>query len=305
MIRYIIERILQTILVLFLVVTLVFVLLRVIGDPSKLLVSPEGSYEDLQNIKTSLGLDQPLYQQYLNYLGGIFTGDFGNSFYYNRPVMDLIAERLPATLLLSGAAFLVAVPLAILAGVIAAMKRNTIMDNIVTTLAIAGRSMPAFWLGLLLMLVFAIQLKALPPSGYGTFQQLILPMITLAAGLCAGAARLTRSSMLEVMRQDYMTTARAKGALEKTVVFHHGLRNAMLSVVTMLALQVGQLLGGSVVVETIFSWPGVGRLMVSSILNYDYPLVQACALIMAVIFALVNFAADMLYTVIDPRIRYH
>lgn len=304
MIRYIIERILQTILVLFLVVTLVFVLLRVIGDPSKLLVSPEGSYEDLQNIKASLGLDQPLYQQYLNYLGGIFTGDFGNSFYYNRPVMDLIAERLPATLLLSGAAFLVAVPLAILAGVIAAMKRNTIMDNIVTTLAIAGRSMPAFWLGLLLMLVFAIQLKALPPSGYGTFQQLILPMITLAAGLCAGAARLTRSSMLEVMRQDYMTTARAKGALEKTVVFHHGLRNAMLSVVTMLALQVGQLLGGSVVVETIFSWPGVGRLMVSSILNYDYPLVQACALIMAVIFALVNFAADMLYTVIDPRIRY-
>lgn len=304
MIRYIIERILQTILVLFLVVTLVFVLLRVIGDPSKLLVSPEGSYEDLQNIKASLGLDQPLYQQYLNYLGGIFTGDFGNSFYYNRPVMDLIAERLPATLLLSGAAFLVAVPLAILAGVIAAMKRNTIMDNIVTTLAIAGRSMPAFWLGLLLMLVFAIQLKALPPSGYGTFQQLILPMITLAAGLCAGAARLTRSSMLEVMRQDYMTTAQAKGALEKTVVFHHGLRNAMLSVVTMLALQVGQLLGGSVVVETIFSWPGVGRLMVSSILNYDYPLVQACALIMAVIFALVNFAADMLYTVIDPRIRY-
>lgn len=304
MVRYIIERILQTILVLFLVVTLVFVLLRVIGDPSKLLVSPEGSYEDLQNIKASLGLDQPLYQQYLNYLGGIFTGDFGNSFYYNRPVMDLIAERLPATLLLSGAAFLVAVPLAILAGVIAAMKRNTIMDNIVTTLAIAGRSMPAFWLGLLLMLVFAIQLKALPPSGYGTFQQLILPMITLAAGLCAGAARLTRSSMLEVMRQDYMTTARAKGALEKTVVFHHGLRNAMLSVVTMLALQVGQLLGGSVVVETIFSWPGVGRLMVSSILNYDYPLVQACALIMAVIFALVNFAADMLYTVIDPRIRY-
>lgn len=304
MVRYIIERMLQTILVLFLVVTLVFVLLRVIGDPSKLLVSPEGSYEDLQNIKASLGLDQPLYQQYLHYLGGIFTGDFGNSFYYNRPVMDLIAERLPATLLLSGAAFLVAVPLAILAGVIAAMKRNTLLDNIVTTLAIAGRSMPAFWLGLLLMLVFAIQLKALPPSGYGTFQQLILPMLTLAAGLCAGAARLTRSSMLEVMRQDYMTTARAKGALEKTVVVHHGLRNAMLSVVTMLALQVGQLLGGSVVVETIFSWPGVGRLMVSSILNYDYPLVQACALIMAVIFALVNFAADMLYTVIDPRIRY-
>ena len=305
MVRYIIKRLLQTILVLFLVVTLVFVLLRAIGDPSKLLLSPEGTYEDLQNIRVSLGLDKPLYQQYFDYLGGVVTGDFGNSFYYNRPVMELIFEHMPATLLLAAVSFVIAVPLAILCGVVAAVKRNSILDNVLTTLSIAGRSMPAFWLGLLMVLVFSVFLKVLPPSGYGTPVHLIMPVITLSAGLCASTARLTRSSMLEVMRQDYMTTARAKGVYEKKVIMRHGLRNAMLSVVTMLGLQIGGLLGGAVVVETIFAWPGVGRLMVSSILNYDYPLVQACALVMAVIFALVNFITDMLYTVIDPRIRYN
>ena len=305
MLRYIIKRLLQTILVLFLVVTLVFVLMRCIGDPTKLLVSPEGSYEDIENIKAALGLDKPVYVQYIDYMRGIVTGDFGSSYYYNRPVTDLIFEHLPATLLLAGVAVVIAVPLAILFGVIAAVKRNTFLDNIVTTLSIAGRSLPSFWLWLLLVLLFSVFWKVLPPSGYGQPNQLIMSAITLAAGLCASITRFTRSSMLEVIRQDYMTTARAKGVYEKKVILHHGLRNALLPVVTMLGLQVGHLLGGSVVVESIFAWPGIGRMMVSAILTYDYPLVQACSLTMAVVFALVNFVTDMLYTVIDPRIRYN
>ncbi len=305
MLRYIIKRTLETILVLFLVVTLVFILLRGVGDPSKLLVSPEGSYEDIQNIKASLGLDKPIFIQYTDYIKGIVTGDFGNSFYYNQPVMDLIKEQLPATLILALVSLAIAVPLAILSGIIAAVKRNTIWDNIVTTFSIAGRSMPTFWLGLLLVLIFSVFNQILPPSGYGSWRQLIMPAITLSAGLCASTARMTRASMLEILRQDYMTTARAKGVFEKKVIFHHGLRNAMLSVITMLGLQIGQLLCGSVVVETIFAWPGVGRLMVNAILSYDYPLVQASALVMAVIFALINFITDMLYTVIDPRIQYN
>ena len=305
MVRYILKRLLQTLLVLFLVVTLVFVLLRGIGDPTKLLISPEATPGQLENLQHILGLDQPLYVQYFNYLKEIFTGDFGNSFYYAQPVLDLIKQHLPATLLLAGVAILLAVPLAIFCGIVAAVKRNSIWDNIVTTLSIAGRSMPSFWLGLLLILLFSVTWRLLPASGYGTFKQLILPAVTLAAGLCASTARLTRSSMLEVMKQDYMTTARAKGVYENKVILHHGLRNALLSVVTMVALQIGSLLGGSVVVESIFAWPGIGRLMVSSILNYDYPLVQACALVMAAMYAIINFIADMLYTVIDPRIRYN
>ena len=305
MLRYIIKRTLETVLVLFLVVTLVFILLRGVGDPSKLLVSPEGSYEDIQNIKSALGLDKSLWGQYVDYIKGILVGDFGNSFYYNQPVMSLIGEHLPATLLLALVSLIIAVPIAIFSGIVAAVKRNTVWDNIVTTFSIAGRSMPAFWLGLLLVLFFSVFNQLLPPSGYGTFKQLIMPAVTLSAGLCASTARMTRASMLEILRQDYMTTARAKGVFENKVIIHHGLRNAMLSVITMLGLQIGQLLCGSVVVETIFAWPGVGRLMVNAILNYDYPLVQASALVMAVIFALINFFTDMLYTVIDPRIQYN
>lgn len=174
-----------------------------------------------------------------------------------------------------------------------------------TTITNAGRSVPGFWLGLILVLLFSVTFKWLPASGYGSFKQLIMPAITLSAGLAASTARLTRSAMLEVMRQDYMTTARAKGVLERGVLIHHGLRNALLTVVTMVALQIGHLLGGSVVVESIFAWPGIGRLMINGILHYDYPLVQACALIMALMFAVINIITDVLYTIIDPRIRYN
>ncbi len=305
MVRYLISRLLQTILVLFIVVTLVFVILRAIGDPAKLLISPEATFDDLSKMRAILGLDQPLLKQYSIYITGILKGDFGESFYYSRPVFDIIKEHFPATLLLSGVAMLIAVPLAIGAGILSAIKRNTLLDNVVTTVTIAGRSLPTFWLGLIFILLFSVVFKWLPPSGYGTFRQLIMPAITLAAGMAASTARLTRSSMLEVMRQDYMTTARAKGVVENRVIIHHGLRNALLSVVTMIALQIGQMLSGSVVTESVFAWPGVGRLMVSAILNYDFPLVQACALCMALLFVVVNLLADICYILIDPRIRYN
>ena len=250
-----------------------------------------------------LGLNKPMIVQYWEYLKQLVTGDFGDSFYYHRPISEMIIEHTPATLELAGAAVLIAVPFGILAGTIAAVKRNSWLDNLVTGISIAGRSLPHFWFGLLLMLLFSVRWKVLPASGFGGFKYIVLPAITLASGLSASTARLTRSSMLEVMRQDYMTTARAKGVVENRVIIHHGLRNALLSVVTMVALQIGSLLGGSVVVESVFAWPGIGRLMVSGILQYDFPLVQACAMVMALIYAVINLIVDLLYTVIDPRIR--
>lgn len=304
MLKFILKRLLQMILVLFLVATLVFVILRAIGDPAKLLISPDSTFADLERMERVLGLDKPLYRQYLDYMWDLLHLDFGNSFYYERPVIELIAERVPATLQLGVSALLVAFPLSLLVGIVAAVKRGTWIDNVLTSITIAGRSIPTFWLGLVLILFFSVQLHWLPASGYGTGKEMILPLITMAAGMGASNARLTRSAMLDVMRQDYMTTARAKGVAERRVILAHGLRNALLVIVTMLALQVGFMLSGSVVVETVFAWPGVGRLMITAITDYDFPLVQACAIIMAFMFVLVNFIADICYMLIDPRIRY-
>ena len=304
MLKFILKRLLQMILVLFLVATLVFVILRAIGDPAKLLISPDSTFADLEQMERVLGLDKPLYRQYLDYMWDLLHLDFGNSFYYERPVIELIAERVPATLQLGVSALLVAFPLSLLVGIVAAVKRGTWIDNVLTSITIAGRSIPTFWLGLVLILFFSVQLHWLPASGYGTGKEMILPLITMAAGMGASNARLTRSAMLDVMRQDYMTTARAKGVAERRVILAHGLRNALLVIVTMLALQVGFMLSGSVVVETVFAWPGVGRLMITAITDYDFPLVQACAIIMAFMFGLVNFIADICYMLIDPRIRY-
>lgn len=304
MLKFILKRLLQMILVLFLVATLVFVILRAIGDPAKLLISPDSTFADLEQMERVLGLDKPLYRQYLDYMWDLLHLDFGNSFYYERPVIELIAERVPATLQLGVSALLVAFPLSLLVGIVAAVKRGTWIDNVLTSITIAGHSIPTFWLGLVLILFFSVQLHWLPASGYGTGKEMILPLITMAAGMGASNARLTRSAMLDVMRQDYMTTARAKGVAERRVILAHGLRNALLVIVTMLALQVGFMLSGSVVVETVFAWPGVGRLMITAITDYDFPLVQACAIIMAFMFVLVNFIADICYMLIDPRIRY-
>ena len=304
MVKYLIKRLLQTALVLFLVMTLVFVILRVVGDPAKMMVTPESTYEDLENIRRMLGLDQPIWKQYIQYLSDIFRGDFGNSYYFDRPVIELLQERLPATLKLGFISMLVSIPLAVLFGVLSAVKRNSPLDNAVTALVVTGRSVPAFWFGLLMILVFSVKLQWLPASGYGEAKQLVMPVIVMASGMGASVTRLTRSSMLDVMRQDNMTTARSKGADEPSVIMKHGLHNALLSVVTFVALQIGYMFAGSVVVESVFALPGIGRLIVTAIKDYDFPLIQASTLVFALIFSLTNCVADICYTLIDPRISY-
>lgn len=304
MVRYIIKRILQTILVLFLVMTLVFIILRVIGDPTKMMVTPDSSYEDLEKVRHVLGLDRPIWEQYIDYLVNILHGDFGDSYYFQRPVLELLQERLPATLKIQSIALLISLPLAIIFGIISAIKRNSLLDNAVTVFVVAGRSIPSFWLALLMVMIFSVKLGWLPPSGYGQPSQLIMPVIAVAAGMGASVTRLTRSSMLDVMRQDYITTARAKAAKESVVIVKHGLHNALLTVVTFVALQIGYMFAGSVVVESVFALPGLGRLIVTAIKDYDFPLIQASTLVFALIFSLINCIADICYTLIDPRISY-
>lgn len=304
MVKYIIKRILQTILVLFLVMTLVFIILRVVGDPTKMMVTPDSTFEDLEKVRHALGLDKSVWEQYIEYLTNILHGDFGDSYYFQRPVLDLLQERLPATLKIQSIALLISLPLAIVFGIISAIKRNSILDNAVTIFVVAGRSIPSFWFGLLMVMIFSVKLGWLPPSGYGEPSQLIMPVIAVAAGMGASVTRLTRSSMLDVMRQDYITTARAKGAKENTVIVKHGLHNALLTVVTFVALQIGYMFAGSVVVESVFALPGMGRLIVTAIKDYDFPLIQASTLAFALIFSLINCVADICYTLIDPRISY-
>jgi peptide/nickel transport system permease protein len=300
---YVQRRLLQLPFILFAVSTVVFLVMHGIGDPTRLLVAPEGTQEDLSRLKAALGLDQPLHIQYGRFLAGIVRGDFGDSFRYHRPAMSLVMERVPATALLAGTALVFMLPLAIGLGVLSALNRGGPLDYLATALSVGGRALPSFWLGLLLILVLAVQTPLLPPSGYGRAEQLIMPALTLGLGLAASVARLTRSSMLEVLGAEYVRTARAKGLTEGAVVLGHALRSALIPVVTILALQVGNILSGAVIVETIFAWPGLGRLMVESIFQYDFPVVEAAVFCTAVLFVLVNLIADLLYGVLDPRAR--
>ncbi len=302
--RYTLRRLLQALFVILAVLVFTFVILRAIGDPARLLVSPEGSRENLASIRRALGLDAPLHVQFVRFMAGIFRGDFGTSFTFGRPALGLVLERVPATLLLTFVSLGGAVPVGMLLGAISAIRRNSFYDNVATTLAVLGRAVPNFWLSIMLIVLFGANLKWLPPSGYGTAAHIVMPAFALGAGLAAMVARLTRSSLLEVMRQDYVRTARAKGLDERTVLVRHALRNALIPITTVVGLQMGHLLGGAIITETIFAWPGVGRLLTQSIYNYDYPVVQTSVFIIAVTFVFVNLAVDLLYALIDPRIRY-
>jgi peptide/nickel transport system permease protein len=302
--RYAAKRSLQAVLVILAVLVFTFVILRAIGDPARLLVSPEGSRENLEQIRRALGLDVPLYVQFFRFMGGIARGDFGNSFTFGRPALGLVLERVPATLLLTFVALGFAVPVGMLLGMISAVKRNTIYDNFATTLAVLGRAVPNFWLSIMLIVLFGATLRWLPPSGYGTVAHIVMPAFALGTGLSAMVARLTRSSLLEVMRHDFVRTARAKGLSENTVLNRHVLRNALIPITTVVGLQAGHLLGGAIITETIFAWPGVGRLLTQSIYSYDYPVVQTSVFVIAVTFVFINLAVDLIYALIDPRIRY-
>jgi peptide/nickel transport system permease protein/oligopeptide transport system permease protein len=304
MISYIVRRLLLAIPVLWVVVTLVFLALRLIpGDPAMVMAGEAAPFEVVEAIRREFGLDRPIHVQYGIFLARLVNGDLGQSVRTRRPVLYEIWARLPATAELALASMVVATLLGVTIGVISATRQNTIVDYLGMVGALVGISVPVFWLGLMAMWFFSVQLGWFPVGGRGTLRHLVLPALTLGAGTTAMVARMTRSSMLEVLRQDHIRTARAKGLRDSTVNQKHALRNALVPVVTLVGLQVGGLLGGAVLTETVFAWPGVGRLAVDSILNRDYPVVQGVVILMATVFVLVNLGVDMLYSVIDPRIR--
>jgi ABC-type dipeptide/oligopeptide/nickel transport system permease component len=300
---YVIRRLLQSVLVLFGVSVVVFLILHLTGDPAALLLPPDATAEDIARFRTAMGFDDPVTIQYLRFLKGALRGDFGESLRHGEPAMALVLERLPATFQLAGAALLLALLLAIPAGIISAVKRNTTPDYVSTVGALLGQAMPTFWLGIMLILVFSVRLNWLPSSGRGGLEHLILPAVTLGLFTTARITRLTRSGMLEVLGQDYIRTARAMGMSERPVVWKHALKNASIPIVTIVGIELGTLLGGSVITETIFAWPGVGRLSVQAIFNRDYPVVQAAVFLLASTFVIVNFLVDLVYTYLDPRIR--
>ena len=303
MTAYIAGRLVQAVFVIFGVSVVVFTVTRLTGDPALLMVPPDATAEMVERVRREMGFDQPLPVQYARYLGGVLRGDFGTSLRHQQPTLSLLADRLPATIQLALVAQAIALLVAIPLGIFAALRRNTVFDGLAMGFAVLGQSVPLFWVGLMLSLVFAVNLRLLPVSGYGEWSHLVLPAITLSLFPLARTARLTRSAMLEVIGQEYITTARAKGLPEWVVLSRHALRNALLPVVTMIALDFGILLGGAVVTETVFAWPGVGRLTVQAIGTRDYPLVQASVFVLSVIFVLINLLTDLLYTYLDPRVR--
>jgi len=300
---YLLRRLAQSLIVLLGISVVVFVILHLTGDPTLLLLPPDASAEEIAKFRRAMGFDDPLYLQYWRFLRGALHGDFGNSLRHDEPALALVWQRMPATLELTAVALGVALLLAIPAGIVSAVFRNTALDYVSTVLALVGQAMPTFWLGIMLILVFSVGLHLLPSSGRGGPANLVLPALTLGLFTTARIMRLTRSGMLEVLGQDYVRTARAKGVGERRVVWKHALKNAGISIVTIVGLELGTLLGGAVITETIFAWPGVGRLSVQAIYNRDYPVVQAAVFVLASIFVLVNLVVDVLYTYLDPRIR--
>jgi peptide/nickel transport system permease protein len=296
-------RLLRALVALWLVSTVVFVVMRLSGDPVPLLLPPDAPRSEYARVARELGLDQPLPVQYAVFLGNVLRGDFGRSIHFREPAWRVVTGYLPATAELGFTAFGVALLVAVPIGLLSAVKRNSPLDHAAMGVALVGQSAPTFFLGILLILVFSLQAGWFPTSGRGSWPHLVLPAATLGAFAMASIARLTRSAVLEVLRQDYVRTARAKGLPELGVVLKHTLKNASLPVVTITALQFGTLLGGAVVTETVFAWPGVGRLAIQSIYNRDYPVVQCTVFVSALIFIVVNFAVDVLYGLLDPRVR--
>lgn len=300
--RYLLRRLLHAVLIVAGISVISFFFLHLTGDPVGLILPQDATREQIETLRRDLRLDEPIHVQYLHFVTSALQGDMGRSIYTREPVLGLILERLPATLELALTALVLSLIIAIPMGVIAALRRGGWLDTISMTLALFGLSMPHFWLGIMLIMLFSVQLNWLPTSGRGTWEQLIMPSVALGASLVALFARLTRSAMLEVLGQDYVRTARAKGLTETVVVGKHALRNALIPLVTVAAMEFGFLLGGAVIIETVFAWPGVGRLIVQSILDRDYPVVQAAVMMLAIVFVVVNLVVDLLYTWLDPNI---
>ncbi|MBW2015762.1 MAG: ABC transporter permease [Deltaproteobacteria bacterium] len=303
--QYVVKRLISTIPVLIGISIMLFFMLRALpGDPAQVLAGQMATQEDIQLIRTQLGLDRPIYIQYATFFWRLIRFDLGRSARTQNPVILEIWARLPNTIILAVIAITLACLFGIPAGIISAVRPYSVLDYFVTAATLFGISMPVFWLGLMLVVVFSVLLHWLPAGGTGSWKHLILPSITLSAFVVAFIARMTRSSMLEVLSQDYTTTARSKGLKEKVVIIKHALKNALIPIITVVGLQFGMLLGGAVLTETVFAWPGLGRLIVDSILARDYPVIQGAILIFGLLYILVNLIVDVIYAFVDPRIRY-
>ncbi len=302
--KYIRRRILWIVPVLFAVSTIVFFLIHMIpGDPVDLIIGEQALPADRAQLAHDLKLDRPIAEQYTDFLKGLVTGNWGKSIFDETPVSELIKERYGATLLLASCAMFVAVLIAIPAGIFAAVKRNSIWDSLAMLVALIGISIPNFWLGPVLILVFSVNLGVLPISGRDSWTSLILPAVTLGAALAAMLSRMTRSSMIDEIKSEYITTARAKGLSERAVIFKHALKNALNPIVTIVGLQVGTLLAGTIITEKIFSWPGIGMLLIDSIRRRDYPVVEGCILVISFAYVIINTTVDCLYKAFDPRVK--
>jgi peptide/nickel transport system permease protein len=302
--RFLIRRLISAAIVIFGVVTVIFVLARLLGDPVTLMIQPGMTQADVDALRTALGYDQPILTQYVTFVGNALTGDFGTSPWQNQPALKLVLDRLPATLLLTFCALSFSLVIALVVGSLSAMWRGSLIDRAAMMLVLLGQSIPNFWLGLMLVLIFATQLNLLPSAGSGSWQHLILPTITLGFFSLARLTRLVRSELLTVSSRDYIRTARAKGLPRPLIFRRHALRNVAIPVITVLAIDFGLLMGGAVVTETIFAWPGIGRLMIQAIGQRDFPILQAGVFVVALMVVIANLVADLAYAWFDPQVSY-
>lgn len=305
MLGYILKRLWHTAYVIVGISMISFFFIHLSGDPVMLMLPGDASDHEIEELREQLGFNDPLHVQYARFALNAVQGDFGESLYYHVPVMELIVERLPASLELAFSAMIFALVLAIPLGILSAVKRGSMLDMGSMFGALVGISMPHFWLGIMMMLLFSIQLGWLPTSGRGSFAHLIMPSISLGLSLMAMFARLTRSVMLEILSLDYIRTARAKGLKEQVIIYKHALKNALIPLVTVAGMQFGFLIGGTVIIETVFAWPGLGRLVIQAIFGRDYPLVQGIVFVFSIIFVGINLLVDILYVYLDPQISYY
>ncbi len=303
MAKYLANRFLQSLIAVLGITLIVFLVLNLAGDPVELMLPPSATRADIEEMRQVMGFNDPILVQYGRFLKGAVVGDFGKSYNYDEPALKVVLERLPATIKLTGAAFLFALCLGIPAGVIAAVKRNTKIDSFIRVVALFGQCIPGFWMGIMLMLLFSVKLHWLPTSGNESWKSIILPAFTLGVYSAATIARLLRSNMLEILNKEYIDVAKAKGLRSFMVIMKHAFKNAFSSVLTILGLQIATMVGGAVIIETVFGWPGIGRLAVLSIGNSDFMVVEAIVFIIAVSFVVVNFVVDILYCIINPRIK--
>lgn len=305
MIKFLLKRLLEFIPVLLIISFIVFSLVFVAGNPVALMLPDDATQEEIEQLTISLGLDQPFLVQYGRYMLGLVQGDFGTSFRYNTDALPLVLERLPATLELAAASMIIAIIIAIPLGVWSATKKNTSLDLVATGGAVIGKAMPSFWLGIMLILLFSVTLGWFPVSGRGSIVHLILPAITLGTGIAAEMTRLIRSSMVEILNQDYVRTAKSKGLRDFFVIYKHAFRNSLIPVVTITALQTSSLVGGALITETVFAWPGLGQLLIQAVNTRDMAIVQASVFVIAILVIVMNLLADVIYRILDPRIKYN